>query len=82
VSGWLRTGDFCKHCLEPLEVRPATARGDIVIKGCEPMEYRHASDGNRLCYVTFQAAPYSNWGIYDSWRTRLGEIAAEEEGKK
>lgn len=68
---WELLDCFCKNCGHPLYGRPARGESVRVIAGCEPMEYIHA-DGSYKCRCTIRRAePYSDWGMYNTYKRIL-----------
>lgn len=59
---WRRMKSPCVNCAVPLEGRPTYENVRFIIKGCEPMEYRHTiKDGCSSPSV------YSCWNKYQEW---------------
>lgn len=76
MSEWLEIGHGCNYCGKPLEARPGVARGGFVISGYEPMDYRHAHNGEVHCYTQHTARPYSDAGKYADYE-RVRKAIAE-----
>lgn len=68
MSSWIKMGN-CTHCNKPIESTIDLNTRSIVIKGCEPMLYRHAHDKTDECVVVthHKCEPYSNWGKREEW---------------
>lgn len=67
MNDWLEIGHSCNHCGRPLEARPAAVHGHV-ITGYEPMEYRHAHNGEKHCFTQHDARPYSDAGKYRDYQ--------------
>jgi len=57
---WRNIGKQCKHCMEDVYARPAKPDRNLVIRGFEPMEFKHA-DG------TCRAEVYTICGKFELW---------------
>jgi len=58
---------YCTNCGQGLEARPKTFIKNI-IKGCEPMEYRHINGEYDCPPVIKKAHPYDSWGKFELWK--------------
>ena len=62
-GAWRKIDSLCINCAVPLESRPVWGNQSIIIKGCEPMEYRHVKTGG--CE---KPNVYSCWNKYSEWK--------------
>jgi len=70
MSDWV-DGPLCKHCGKDMEMRPLRPWPSIILKGFEPMEYRHTANKEVYCYTRHMASPYDDANRYKEWRTRV-----------
>lgn len=66
---WRKINSLCKHCDATLESRPVLGEVMFVIKGAEPMEYRHHENGG--CR---NPDVYRCWNKYEEWLTSESTI--------
>lgn len=58
---WKKVESICTNCGATLDSRPVFGGSHLHIKGCEPMEFRHSTNGCKKPEI------HSCWGKYEEW---------------
>jgi len=71
---WRKIDSLCINCVVPLEGRPIWGKQPFIIKGCEPMEYRHTD-----IYGCKNPEVYSCWNKYADWQSANQSLNSDRE---